>query len=104
MSSIPMQSAAPRKSPLSRRQLSQLRTELEQERRWLMGTTSRQWLGAPVESGPPRMQSRLNQVLEALERIDNGTYGVCVRCRGAIPFERLEVIPETATCVGCGRL
>jgi RNA polymerase-binding transcription factor DksA len=48
------------------------------------------------------MHNRLNQVLEALDRIAAGTYGICILCRGPIPFERLEVIPETGTCVRCG--
>ena len=110
MSSISIQSAVTPASPVTRRQLNQLRTELEQERRWLTGTTALEWLGThgqsdPVRSaGASRIHGRLNQVLEALERIENGTYGTCVRCRGIIPFERLEVIPETATCINCGRL
>ena len=110
MSVISIPSASNPRSSVSRRQLDQLRTELERERRWLTGTTALEWLGLPTEpgavrsAGASRMHGRLNQVLEALERIENGTYGNCVRCRGAIPFERLEVIPETATCVGCGSL
>jgi RNA polymerase-binding transcription factor DksA len=37
----------------------------------------------------------------ALERIDAGTYGVCVHCRAAIPAERLEFRPFAAACVSC---
>lgn len=103
MSSIPIPSVASRKSPLTGRQLDQLRAELEQERRWLAGTAALRWLGTAAEPGTPRLQGRLRQVLEALERIENGTYGICVICRGDIEFERLEVIPETPTCVRCGR-
>lgn len=49
------------------------------------------------------MSSMLNQVLEALDRIASGTYGICRVCRSPISFQRLEVIPETTTCVSCGR-
>jgi DnaK suppressor protein len=37
----------------------------------------------------------------ALERIEAGTYGRCVRCGAAVPLERLEVRPFAATCVSC---
>lgn len=37
----------------------------------------------------------------ALARIDAGTYGICQGCHGAIPIERLEVIPHTRLCVTC---
>ena len=39
------------------------------------------------------------QVLEALARIDAGTYGTCVACGQPIPDARLEVRPEAARCV-----
>lgn len=42
-------------------------------------------------------------VADALARIDAGTYGVCGRCRGAIPLERLEVRPAGRFCVACTR-
>ena len=35
----------------------------------------------------------LEEVNEALERIDNGTYGVCVDTGKDIPFERLKALP-----------
>ena len=37
----------------------------------------------------------------ALARIDDGTYGSCQECHGAIPIERLEVIPHARLCVTC---
>ena len=39
------------------------------------------------------------QVLAALARIDDGTYGVCVDCGQPIPDARLEVRPEAARCI-----
>jgi hypothetical protein len=44
---------------------------------------------------------RLLRILEALNRLRNGRYGICCICRSAIPFARLLAIPETATCVRC---
>jgi DnaK suppressor protein len=49
-----------------------------------------------------RTHDRYSAILDALARIDAGTYGVCVSCDGRIPFGRLLVMPETARCVACG--
>jgi DnaK suppressor protein len=40
-------------------------------------------------------------IAEALERIEEGTYGDCVECTKAIPKMRLEAIPFTPLCVAC---
>ena len=40
----------------------------------------------------------------ALARLHDGTYGLCGVCGRAIPFERLEAIPEVDRCVGCVRI
>jgi len=37
----------------------------------------------------------------ALEKIDEGKYGVCDKCGKTIPKARLEVIPWAALCVTC---
>ena len=39
------------------------------------------------------------QVVAALARIDDGTFGTCVDCGKPIPDARLEVRPEAARCV-----
>jgi len=38
---------------------------------------------------------------DALDRVGQGTYGVCVGCAGQIPAERLEARPSARTCVRC---
>jgi DnaK suppressor protein len=43
----------------------------------------------------------LDQIEEALERIEDGVYGVCIACDGRIPKVRLNAIPYTALCVRC---
>lgn len=48
-----------------------------------------------------REQAKLGQVATAFQRMEDGTYGVCVECSGPIPFERLQVFPETPTCTSC---
>jgi DnaK suppressor protein len=39
------------------------------------------------------------QVVAALQRLDDGTYGRCVDCGQQIPAARLEVRPEAARCI-----
>ena len=43
----------------------------------------------------------LSQADEALERIEDGTYGICADCDSAIPVARLEALPHTKLCVTC---
>jgi len=39
----------------------------------------------------------------ALERISEGTYGVCAVCGEEIGESRLEVVPEATRCVKCAQ-
>lgn len=43
----------------------------------------------------------LNNVSDALRRIENGTYGVCEGCDEKIPKKRLDVFPSARYCVDC---
>ncbi len=43
----------------------------------------------------------LRMVTEALERIDEGTYGQCVACESEINSKRLEAVPWTRYCLQC---
>ncbi len=45
----------------------------------------------------------VQDVEDALARIEAGTYGVCVDCGGPIPAERLEVRPQAARDIECLR-
>ena len=49
-----------------------------------------------------RTQVRYDAVTAALERLENGTYGICAGCAKPIPFGRLLVMPEATHCVRCG--
>ena len=40
-------------------------------------------------------------ILEALQKIDEGTYGICEECEEEIPIGRLKAIPEAKYCVAC---
>ncbi|MEW9550382.1 hypothetical protein [Nonomuraea sp. NPDC050783] len=44
---------------------------------------------------------RTAAVEEALERMDRGCYGTCLRCGALIPFEQLRRRPQRRRCDGC---
>jgi DnaK suppressor protein len=44
---------------------------------------------------------RLQEVDESLDRMENGTYGICEECGGPISLKRLEVRPVAKYCVPC---
>ncbi len=46
-------------------------------------------------------REQLEQIDKALERIDEGTYGLCQECQEPIPSERLEILPYALLCVHC---
>ena len=46
-------------------------------------------------------RTRLKEVDESLDRIENGTYGVCEECGGPISIRRIEVRPVAKYCVPC---
>ncbi|MCC2626927.1 MAG: transcriptional regulator, TraR/DksA family [Thermomicrobiales bacterium] len=50
------------------------------------------------------LQQILVQVNGALERMNNGNYGVCQRCGKLISKERLEAFPYVAYCIDCQSL
>lgn len=76
---------------LTRPQLAELREELERERRRVERSLS---------TGDT--SSEHHEIVKALERLDEGTYGTCVKCEQPIPYGRLSVMPATEHCVGCG--
>jgi RNA polymerase-binding protein DksA len=43
----------------------------------------------------------LKQVEQALDRIEEGTFGICVDCEQPIPWARLEAVPTATRCVPC---
>ena len=43
----------------------------------------------------------LEQIEAALERIEEGVYGLCLECEAKIPKARLNAIPYTPHCVKC---
>ena len=50
-----------------------------------------------------RAEEKLRYLDEAVERLDAGKYGRCLKCKELIPIERLEAIPFASYCVDCQR-
>jgi len=46
-------------------------------------------------------RKRLQELDEALDRMANGTYGICEECGEPISLKRLEVRPVAKYCVAC---
>ena len=48
-----------------------------------------------------QLDAMRTDVVRALAKIDDGTYGLCDRCGALIPEERLEARPWSVRCVRC---
>jgi RNA polymerase-binding transcription factor len=48
-----------------------------------------------------RERKLLSKIQEALERIEDGSFGLCEECDEAISLERLKARPVTTLCIGC---
>lgn len=57
----------------------------------------------PLEGQASLVASEIASVKRALARIEDGTYGRCVRCGSDISLARLEARPEAALCIECAR-
>jgi DnaK suppressor protein len=50
----------------------------------------------PIEHA---LELKLQEVKEALEKMDNGTYGFCEKCGQQLDIERLKAEPAAKTCL-----
>lgn len=48
-----------------------------------------------------RERKLINKIREALERIDDGTFGICELCGEEISEGRLKARPVTTLCIDC---
>ena len=46
---------------------------------------------------------QLSQVIAALRRLADGSYGRCMRCQRHIERGRLDTVPEATHCASCAR-
>ncbi|MBR1537401.1 MAG: TraR/DksA family transcriptional regulator [Treponema sp.] len=57
--------------------------------------------GALLESLGAQDANRLAMINNALDRIKQGKYGICLKCKKEIPLTRLEALPYAFMCVSC---
>ncbi len=48
-----------------------------------------------------RDEYRLKAIDAALSRLERGLYGICEKCKQAIPIARLKAVPFAAYCIDC---
>ncbi len=53
------------------------------------------------EARQVEVKRRIERLINALERVDDGSYGRCLKCQDDIPYGRLEAVPESLFCVSC---
>ena len=53
------------------------------------------------EARHAKVKQRLERLKNALQRMENGSYGICLRCSKEIPFGRLSAVPESLICIPC---
>jgi DnaK suppressor protein len=105
-------------SAAARQRLEGLIEELDSSTRTLTGENGDTGELSHVDQHPAEIASELTEmerddamlavvaaqreeVVAALARLDDGTYGRCVQCGTDLPEERLEARPEAARCVNC---
>lgn len=82
------------------RQRARLRARAESYRALADGHIPDGMLDTQVEH---KVLHSLPAVISALERMEQGTYGICVNCHTEIPQARLASIPAAARCIDCER-
>ena len=105
---------AERGTSLTQSQLAALRGMLEQQRRFRLDQLDQLQRADKLSSssGAEReisdslavgARTALRDVLDALQRMDDGRYGLCRRCTTPLAIERLEVLPQVSLCMPCQR-
>jgi DnaK suppressor protein len=87
-----------------------LASELGRVRSWderVVGDTVDDALDADYEAVNSQLaeaESReLSAIEDALQRVRQGTYGICEDCGRNIPVARLQALPYASNCVACQR-
>jgi DnaK suppressor protein len=55
----------------------------------------------PLFGGASQDHLRLQLIQQALERIKDGTFGICAHCQAPIGLKRLQVTPWARSCIDC---
>jgi|Deesub1362B_J571_1020462.scaffolds.fasta_scaffold03814_4 DnaK suppressor protein len=75
----------------------------------LQGETATDWVDRvslddamnSLMSKESELARELEDIVEALEKMERGEYGICEECGQEIAFERLEAVPTAKLCVPC---
>lgn len=107
------QSAMPaaRGAQLTQTQIAVLRGMLEQQRRFRLDQLEQLQLTGPRNGADREIndslvagaRAALRDVVDALQRMEDGRYGLCRRCGTTLSVERLEVLPQVSLCMACQR-
>ena len=73
------------------------------------GSKSSDWIDQSSQESDLHVRLALKQtdskllraIDEAIHRIDQGTYGICMECENEIAPARLEAVPWTRVCIDC---
>jgi len=84
------------------RQLHEIEEELDshQSRDWSELAQERE-TDEVLERQGAAGKAEIAAIRAALQRIDEGTYGQCVRCGDNIAPERLDLLPHAPLCADC---
>ena len=68
-----------------------------------LGDPAARWIDYEAALDPVSevVRRELEQIDEALLRIEAGSYGRCLSCGGPIGMQRLRAVPEARYCIGC---
>lgn len=58
---------------------------------------------AMAQATERQRQTQMARLTAALERLEAGDYGYCVRCGEAIAARRLAIDPAAPTCISCAQ-
>ncbi len=103
---------------MARRRLEEIRAELDRSINVLNGDQRDNGQALEYSADPADAGANLSEaeragavlaaarqqrgaVLEAMHRLEAGTYGTCTDCGKGVPEGRLEAKPEAARCVAC---
>jgi len=117
----------PGETPWTKAELTEIRKELDEQARELRGEITEAetaWAALQRDSGEgsgddqadagtktferehemslaANSRDLLSQVERALQRLDNGSYGICENCGNPIGKARLQAFPRATLCVSC---
>jgi len=85
----------------SKRALEEMREEPERGGQDSVDESTEERETATMLRQKDREKKYLTKINQALERLDEGTYGTCMNCEEPIPEDRLRARPAAVLCIDC---